>query len=65
MKATVKILKVKGLKQSFLGGNFQSYVAMNEKLEFGFLPKENTPYTPLGGKKTLEKVLDILIFKPY
>ena len=54
MKANIQIVKVKGLKQAFLGGKFQSYVAVNEQMQFGCLPNESTPYLPLGGKKTLE-----------
>ncbi len=65
MKANIRIVKVKGLKQSFLGGVFQAYVAVNEKMELGCLPNENKAYLPYGGKKALEQVLDILEFKPF
>jgi hypothetical protein len=65
MKTQIQIVKVKGLKQAFLGGKFQSYVAVNERMQFGCLPNESTPYLPLGGKKTLESVLSILEFKTF
>ena len=40
--------------------------AMNSKGEFGFINDvDKTPYTPLGGRKTLVLVKDVLIFKPF
>ena len=60
----IKIVKVKGLKANFLGGVYGVYVAMNSNNEFGFLPGEKNPYTPIGGKTTLLSVMDILEFKP-
>ena len=40
--------------------------AMNSKGEFGFINDvDKTPYTPLGGRKVLVDVKDILIFKAY
>lgn len=65
MKTGIRIVKIKGLKQSFLGGCFQAYIAVNSKMEIGCLPNENKAYIPYGGKKALEQVLDILEFKPF
>jgi hypothetical protein len=31
--------------------------------KLGFLPNENTPYMPLGGRKSLKSVAHLLIFK--
>lgn len=45
-----------------LGGNTNIYVACQGD-KFGYLPNEDKPYMPIGGKKTLKSVESILIFK--
>jgi hypothetical protein len=62
MKA-IKYIKLGKVQVGYgLGGNANLYVAvLGDKL--GYLPNENTPYTPIGGIKTLVSVRDILIFK--
>jgi len=39
------------------------YVMQNELGQYGYLPNEDKPYAPIGGKKTLKLVESILIFK--
>lgn len=62
---------------SFLGGSSAAYAIINEKGEFGVLPVlnpesgevtiPNTPYIPLGGKKTLVKLANagVLAWRPF
>ena len=64
-KQSIKIVKIKGLKQCFLGGCYDAYVVVNDKMEYGCLPGEKRPYIPYGGKRALNLVLDILEFKPF
>jgi hypothetical protein len=64
MTATnIFFVKVTNFQNEFLGAKVNAYVAVNENGKFGYLPKENKPYCPIGGKKTLESVKSILIFK--
>ena len=61
MKTTY--LKVKNTAIGYgLGGNTNLYIACKGD-KFGYLPNEDKPYMPLGGKKTLKSVESILIFK--
>lgn len=54
-------------------GNSSAMVAVNDKGEFGFLDDfdgttttaATKPYTPVGGRKALSQVKDILIFRPF
>lgn len=39
------------------------YVMQNELGQYRYLPNEDKPYSPIGGKKTLKLVESILIFK--
>jgi len=60
-----KVIKIKG---TFVNGftkrdNNYTYVMVNELGQYGCLPNENTPYSPVGGKSTLLSVESILIFK--
>jgi hypothetical protein len=60
-----KVIKIKG---TFVNGftkrdNNSSYVMVNSLGQYGYLPNENTPYMPVGGKQTLLSVESILIFK--
>lgn len=43
-------------------GNSKRIIAVNESGKKGCLPGETTPYAPLGGKKTLLEVLEILVW---
>jgi hypothetical protein len=43
--------------------NANSYAVMNSEGKFGYLPNENKIYTPVGGRKALKLVLDILQWK--
>jgi hypothetical protein len=47
------------------GRGSKAVALINEKGQFGFLPGEDEPYTPLGGRKALQAVLDIVEFKDY
>jgi len=60
---TIKYIKLGKAQIGYgLGGNSNLYVAiLGNKL--GYLPNENTPYTPIGGVKTLVNVKDLLVFK--
>jgi hypothetical protein len=60
---TVKFLKVGNESIGFnLGGKCNVYVAvLGDK--FGYLPNEDKPYMPIGGRKTLKMVVNLLIFK--
>ena len=50
----------------FSGQSNRSAIAVaNEAGEFGFLPGEDSPYTPIGGRKTLALVLECLEFKAF
>lgn len=59
----ISFAKVKNFKNEFLGAKSNAYVAVNSNGQLGYLPNENTPYCHIGGKKTLESVKSILIFK--
>lgn len=39
------------------------YVMKNDLGQYGYLPNENEPYAPIGGKKTLKLVESLLVFK--
>jgi len=45
--------------------NKSATAVVNEAGEFGFLPGEVAPYTPIGGRKTLALVLECLEFKAF
>lgn len=45
--------------------NGSAVVAVDGEGLFGFLPGENKPYMPVGGRKVLVEIKDILIFKCY
>jgi hypothetical protein len=45
--------------------NGSAVAVVNEAGEFGFLPGEDSPYTPIGGRKTLALVLDCLEFRAF
>ena len=45
--------------------NTSAVAVVNEAGEFGFLPGEQSPYTPIGGRKTLALVLDCLEFRAF
>jgi hypothetical protein len=60
-----KVIKING---TFVNGytkrdNKSAYVMINSLGQYGYLPNENTPYMPVGGKQTLLSVESILIFK--
>ena len=60
-----KIVKVKG---TFIISFTETvvnniYVMQNNIGQYGYLPNENKPYSPIGGKKTLRLVESLLIFK--
>lgn len=59
----IKFLKLSKVKNGYgLGGSSMIYVAVKgDKL--GYLPNEENPYLPLGGRKTLKSVASILVFK--
>jgi hypothetical protein len=62
MKA-VKFLKV-GKESVGYGLNCQATIYVAElDGKFGYLPNETKPYMPIGGRKTLKSVVDLLIFK--
>ena len=42
-----------------------SVAAVNDAGEFGFLPGEDAPYMPIGGRKAIAAVIDVLEFKAY
>jgi len=46
-------------------GNCSTGVATINGELFGFLPNESKPYQPLGGRKVLKSLIDVLVFKPY
>jgi hypothetical protein len=60
-----KVIKIKGIFANTLTKreNGSAYVMVNELGQYGYLPNENNPYMPVGGKKTLLSVESILIFK--
>jgi hypothetical protein len=64
-KQMKKVIKITGTFANSLTKreNNSTYVMVNELGQYGYLPNENTPYMPVGGKKTLLSVESILIFK--
>jgi hypothetical protein len=53
----------KGFINPFTGrGNSTRVYAVNSEGKKGYLPNETKPYTPIGGKKALLEVLDILVW---
>jgi hypothetical protein len=60
-----KVIKINGtfVNRYTKRDNKSAYVMFNNLGQYGYLPNENTPYMPIGGKKTLLSVESILIFK--
>ena len=65
--STIKFATLNGNFTNTLSGrsNGTSGVATINGELFGFLPNESTPYQPLGGRKVLKSLIDILVFKPF
>ena len=63
--ANIKTLS--GFFNGFTGRTSGGAVAaIDEDGNFGFLPDcDDKPYTPMGGRKTLVLVKDLLVFRPY
>lgn len=67
---TSKTIKFATLKGDFTNaltgrGNSSTGVATIDGELFGFLPNESKPYQPIGGRKVLSSLIDVLVFKPY
>ena len=67
---TSTIVKFATLTGTFTNGfsgrnNCTSGVATIDGELFGFLPNESKPYQPIGGRKVLKSLIDVLVFKPY
>ena len=45
--------------------NKSAVVAVNDAGEFGFLPGDESPYLPIGGRNALQLVLDCLEFRTF
>lgn len=65
MNTQVKFVKLTGSFYNVLTNrtSVNSYAVMNSEGKFGYLPNENKVYTPIGGRKALKLVLDILEWK--
>jgi hypothetical protein len=60
-----KIYSKFGFTSVLTGTRNFAIVAINEAGEFGFLPQENKPYMPIGGRYALKSIKEILIYRPY
>lgn len=57
-KGKVEFVKLGKIKNGYgLGGSSEGYVAMKDKKVL-FLVGEDKPYSPLGGKETLQEIID-------
>jgi hypothetical protein len=65
MNTQVKFVKLTGSFKNCLTNrtSVNSYAVINAEGKFGYLPNENKIYTPIGGRKALNLVLDILQWK--
>ncbi len=65
MNTQVKFVKLTGSFYNCLTNrtSAHTYAVMNAEGKFGYLPNENKIYTPIGGRKALKSVLDILEWK--
>lgn len=65
MNTQVKFVKLTGSFHNVLTNrtSINSYAVMNSEGKFGYLPNEKKVYIPIGGRKALKLVLDILEWK--